>query len=480
LKIKNKIIYITAITLFVIIFITALIFTQLFVNNNRNIQLQELAAQNKKFIVFIENNYNNNKKLLDFIKDSENVKKLENIIGIRIAITDASLNILLNPLALPDSNFKNLLLSKKQIGRFFSLPALKSIKNNSSKLIDFETVGNKYYVSINKFSLEDREYYSFFFKKNNEIAIPPVRYFMDLIFIFVLAALISIITGIMLGNNISKPILKLNKSVSRISNGDYSENIDIKSYKEINALARNVNVMKNKIQKSQDSLKDFTYMLSHEIKNMITSINGYAIGINDGVYSTQQEIDGAIKIIINKTRDLENMTESLLMLSRIENKIIEASKEEINIEAIVDDLLKLYEPECIKNNLRISKFINLKPDPKLFSDKYLLQTILSNLINNAIKYATPDSEIVVNINSNESFITFSVANEGYAISEDEKDKIFNMFYRSKKYDFKNIKGFGLGLAIAKKISGILGASLNFETSGKINTFKFEIPYKDPT
>ncbi|MCL4417875.1 MAG: ATP-binding protein, partial [Actinobacteria bacterium] len=106
-------------------------------------------------------------------------------------------------------------------------------------------------------------------------------------------------------------------------------------------------------------------------------------------------------------------------------------------------------------------------------------SVLSNLINNAIKYATPDSEIVVKINSDKNFITFSVANEGYAISEDEKDKIFNMFYRSKKYDFKNIKGFGLGLAIAKKISGILGASLNFETSGKINTFKFEIPYKNP-
>ncbi|MCL5070093.1 MAG: HAMP domain-containing histidine kinase [Actinobacteria bacterium] len=472
---KNKIIFITAITLFVIIFITAFIFTQLFVNNNRNIQLQELAVQNNKFILFIENNYNNNKELLDFIKDSGNIKKLENIIGTKIAIIDANLDILLNPLGLPGSNFKDLLLSKRQIGRFFTLPILKSIRNNSSKLMDFEIAGNKYYVSVNKFILDDGEYYSLFFKKSNEITIPPVRYFMNLIFIFIIAALISIITGIMLGNNISKPILKLNKSVSKISNGDYGENIDIKSYKEINALARNINVMKNKIQKSQDSLKDFTYMLSHEIKNMLTSINGYAIGINDGVYSTQQEIDDAIKIIINKTKDLENMTESLLMLSKIENKIVELSKEEINIESTVDDLLKLYEPECTKNNLRISKFTNLKPDLKLFSDKYLLQTILSNLINNAIKYATPDSEIVVNINSNENFITLSVANEGYAISEDEKDKIFNLFYRSKKYDFKNIKGFGLGLAIAKKISGILGARLNFKTSGKINTFKFEIP-----
>ena len=72
-------------------------------------------------------------------------------------------------------------------------------------------------------------------------------------------------------------------------------------------------------------------------------------------------------------------------------------------------------------------------------------------------------------------MAFSVSNSGFGITGDEKDKIFNMFYRSKKYEFKNIKGFGLGLAISKRIANILGAGLDFESAGNINTFIFRIP-----
>ena len=463
MKIQDKITYTIAIILFVVCFMTALTFTQLFVINDRNTQLIELAQQSKKLSAFIESRFENPDETIAFLKNTDYIKNIENIIGVKVIVTDSSLNAIINHTNLSTQDLQNLASSSKQLNRFFTISDLLTLSSRADlgRMIYADINGGRYYISIQEFNVTGKDYLSIFSKKQNEVVIQPVSYLFNLLLIFLIAGLISIIIGLVLGRNISGPILKLNRSVSRISNGDYSENITVHSMDEIGILARNINIMKNKIQMSHESLKEFTYILSHEIKNMITSINGYAVGISEGVYSTEDEVTEALNIIKNKTKDVENITESLLALSKIENKIIEVSKEKIDITDIVDELVKFYEKELEKNRLKIVKHYSLSGDKVLMSDRYLIQTVISNLINNAVKYSSADSEIKISISSDPKNVIFSVSNKGYEISEDEKDKIFNVFYRSKKYDFKNIKGFGLGLAISKKIAGILDAGLDF-------------------
>ncbi len=458
MKISDKITITAALTLFFVIFITAFSFTQLFLINNRNIQLNNLAIQNKKFIEYAKSNFDDQNKVIKYLQESDYMLQMDSISGVKVLIADQDLNILINPLSTGSEDSKKLILSSTQIKSFFNdneLPAFSS-NNNFDKLVYSQISGSQYFISIRKFQVSGQNLVSIFLKKQDEIVLPPFSYAVDMLLIFLIAGLISIITGLLLGRNISGPIMRLSKSVGRISNGDYTENIKVRGSDEISILASNINNMKNKIQRSQDSLKEFTYMLSHEIKNIITSVNGYAVGISEGVYSTEDEINEALNIIKSKTKDLENITESLLMLSRVENRLIELEKKEIKIENIVDDLIKLYEPELTRNRLTIKKTYNIKTGTRLMSDKYLVQTVISNLVNNAMKYSSPDSEITVEVFSDRKNVAFSVSNSGFGITGDDKDKIFNMFYRSKKYEFKNIKGFGLGLAISKRIANITG------------------------
>jgi signal transduction histidine kinase len=477
MKISDKITITAALTLFFVIFITAFSFTQLFIINNRNNQLNNLEVQNKKFIEYTQNNFTDQNKAIQYLQESDYMPKMESISGTNVLIADRDLNIFINPLNISNEDLKKLVSSSAQIKSIFigNEPTAASPNNNFNKLIYSQINGSQYFVSIQAFQISSENLVSIFLKKQDEIVLPPFSYAVDMLLIFLIAGLISIITGLLLGRNISGPIMRLSKSVSRISNGDYTENIMVRGSDEISILASNINNMKNKIQRSQDSLKEFTYMLSHEIKNIITSVNGYAVGISEGVYSTEDEINEALNIIKSKTKDLENITESLLMLSRVENRLIELEKKEIKIENIVDDLIKLYEPELTRNGLTIKKTYNIKTGIKLMSDKYLVQTVISNLVNNAMKYSSPDSEITVEVFSDKRNVAFSVSNSGFRITGDDKDKIFNMFYRSKKYEFKNIKGFGLGLAISKRIANILGAGLDFESAGHLNTFIFRIP-----
>jgi two-component system sensor histidine kinase VanS len=477
MKISDKITITAALTLFFVIFITAFSFTQLFLINNRNTQLSNLAGQNNKFIEYTKNNFDDQNKVIKYLQESDYMLKMESISGVNMLIANQDLNILINSLNTGNEDPKKLALSSDQIKSFFTENEILTISSNNDfdKLIYSQISDSQYFISIREFQINSQSLVSIFLKKQDEIVLPPFSYAIDMLLIFLIAGLISIITGLLLGRNISGPIMRLSKSVGRISNGDYTENITVRGSDEISILANNINNMKNKIQRSQDSLKEFTYMLSHEIKNIITSVNGYAVGISEGVYSTEDEINEALNIIKSKTKDLENITESLLMLSRVENRLIELEKKEIKIEYIIDDLIKLYEPELARNRLTIKKTYSIKAGTKLMSDKYLVQTVISNLVNNAMKYSSPDSEIIVEVTSSQKNVAFSVSNSGFGITGDEKDKIFNMFYRSKKYEFKNIKGFGLGLAISKRIANILGAGLDFESAGNINTFIFRIP-----
>ena len=477
MKIKDRITATIAITLIVIIFITSLTFTQLFIVNNRNMQLEEILAKNRNLSLFVEDSFQDPDAALKYLKNTGYLENIEKIIEANILIADEKMNILIDSGKISQKDLHNILLIGRPLNILFTMPNFLRLgpQNDMGSLMLSKIGGRNYYVSIQEFTIGSSRFLSIFFKQQNDIVIPPLKYLFSLSLIFLIAGLISLITGILLGKTISGPILKLNKSVSRISNGDYSEKIRAASDDEIGILARNINLMKNKIQKSQQSLKEYTFILSHEIKNMITSISGYASGISEGVYSSKEEIVQALSIIKSKSKDLENITESLLMLSKIENRIIDVLKEEINIDEITDDIINLYEKELEENKLEIKKFYKLPQTLKLMSDRYLVQTVISNLINNAIKYSSAGSGITINLTADNESVVFSVSNIGEKISGSEKDKIFNMFYRSKQYDFKNIKGFGLGLAISKKISTVLGASLDFVSEENNNTFIFSIP-----
>ncbi|MHB1254214.1 MAG: ATP-binding protein, partial [Candidatus Humimicrobiaceae bacterium] len=397
------------------------------------------------------------------------VKGYEGISGTRITLIDKNFNLILNPYGLTKVDAEKLVSANSILRGFFN-----NNTDNLEKIVNYNLTNKKYYVSVYKVKTGSLDLFSAFFKEKKDLDVSPVRYFFALGLLFVAALLISYFAGFILSKNISGNLIKLSGYVKKISAGDYEEEIIIKTKDEIQDLADNINLMKNKIKISQYSLKEFTSTVSHEIKNMLTVIQGYSEGIKSGIYKGKEEISDALHKIISKTRDLENLTNSLLLLSKVENNFIEIKKDEVNPADIVDELIETYESQLFISKLKIVKSINIDNKLRIKSSRYLIQTILSNLINNAIKYSMPNSIIQISLSSEDTrsikYIVFSVSNEGLEISNEEKGRIFKMFYRGDKAEFYNIEGYGLGLAISHKIATYLKASLDFKSDGKINTF----------
>jgi len=469
LKIRDKLTNYIALTLFIIIFLASGIFTSLFVFNDRNSKLLDLTVQNTNFSEGLLKKYPSvDEALLDpafFLI----VKGYEGISGTRITLIDKNFNLILNPFGLTKVDSEKLVTSNSILRGFFN-----NNTDNLEKIVNYNLTNKKYYVSVYKVKTGNLDLFSAFFKEKKDLDVPPARYFFALALLFLAALLISYFAGFILSKNISGNLIKLSGYVKKISTGDYDEEIIIKTRDEIQDLADNINLMKNKIKISQYSLKEFTSTVSHEIKNMLTVIQGYSEGIKSGIYKGKEEISDALQKIISKTKDLENLTNSLLLLSKVENNFIEIKKDEVNPMDIVDELIETYENQLFISKLKIVKNINIDNKLRLKSNRYLIQTILSNLINNAIKYSMPNSIIQISLSSENlrsvKYVVFSVSNEGLEISNEEKGKIFKMFYRGDKAEFYNIEGYGLGLAISHKIATYLKAVLDFKSDGKINTF----------
>lgn len=469
MKIRDKLTNYIALTLFIIIFLASGIFTTLFVFNDRNSRLLDLTIQNTNFSEGLLKKYPSVDEALMDPAFFLIVKGYEGISGTRITLIDKNFNLIVNPYSLTKVDAEKLVSANSILRGFFN-----NNTDNLEKIVNYNLTNKKYYVSVYKVKTGSLDLFSAFFKEKKDLDVPPVRYFFALGLLFVAALLISYFAGFILSKNISGNLIKLSGYVKKISAGDYEEEIIIKTKDEIQDLADNINLMKNKIKISQYSLKEFTSTVSHEIKNMLTVIQGYSEGIKSGIYKGKEEISDALHKIISKTKDLENLTNSLLLLSKVENNFIEIKKDEVNPVDIVDELIETYENQLFISKLKIVKSINIENKLRIKSSRYLIQTILSNLINNAIKYSMPNSIIQISLSSEDTrsikYIVFSVSNEGLEISNEEKGRIFKMFYRGDKAEFYNIEGYGLGLAISHKIATYLKASLDFKSDGKINTF----------
>ncbi|NOY22136.1 MAG: GHKL domain-containing protein [Acidobacteria bacterium] len=204
--------------------------------------------------------------------------------------------------------------------------------------------------------------------------------------------------------------------------------------------------------------------ITHELKTPMASIMGYAetLVVNPSV--TVEDVNKFHEIILNQTRRLNNMIGDMLELHRLENtsKTI-AAGEPAPWNEIVDELKTQYR-DCGKK-LRCSG-----TDDTLFIQREHLNSLLVNLIDNAVKYSTGNT-VAVELTHSEKTVAISVSDEGPAIPADQRSRIFERFYTVSRSRNRERSGTGLGLSIVKHIASLYRGSVSVEENDQGgNTF----------
>lgn len=197
--------------------------------------------------------------------------------------------------------------------------------------------------------------------------------------------------------------------------------------------------------------ENFITLVSHQLRSPLSAIVQYFEVILGGMMG---EVEPKQKEMLTKARDrLESLLELIndwLDIARMNAGQIVQKLKPLALREVLNDLVEFIQPSARQENIRVELLPSAGEDV-ILGDRETLEQVFSNLINNAIKYNTPNGSVEVSIKENDDFITTEVKDSGTGIPKEHLPFIFDQFYQVDRSEGKKKKGSGLGLSIAKKI-----------------------------
>jgi PAS domain S-box-containing protein len=240
-------------------------------------------------------------------------------------------------------------------------------------------------------------------------------------------------------------------------------------------------ISERKVAEESDRLKTtFLSNMSHEIRTPMNAIISFSNFLKEPDVTAEQRTE-YLDYIISSGQSLLNLINDIIDISKIEAKQLSINEVYCNINAILEELHKLFEEtrkSAEKNNISIIVSI---PDKEknitLHTDPYRLKQILSNLLDNALKF-TDVGSITFGYELSDDSILLFVIDTGIGIPDDKKGYVFKRFGKIENID-KNLSGTGLGLAISKHLSLLLNGELWVESKiGEGSSFYLKLPYSN--
>ena len=210
------------------------------------------------------------------------------------------------------------------------------------------------------------------------------------------------------------------------------------------------------LQENMNSLKrEFFANASHELKSPLTSIIGYQQLIQQGILTTNEEIQDATLRTNKEAQRMNKLIIEMLDLSRLENNV-QTILEKVNVSKVINDCLVELQPSLERKNIEL----NVKFDDIIIETSHSdLYKLIKNIIDNAIVYNNENGKLIIELNNKK----LTISDTGVGISQEDLEHIFDRFYRVDKARSKESSGTGLGLSIVKHICLLYGYEINVKS-----------------
>ncbi len=233
------------------------------------------------------------------------------------------------------------------------------------------------------------------------------------------------------------------------------------------------------VRRLESMRRDFVANVSHELRTPVTAIRSAAETLIDGAADDPAMATAFIGIIDRNAARLQQLVEDLLDLSRIEARGFRLSFEAIELKPIFSQVLGLFRERATKKNVALEER-TLGELPKVRADRRAMEHVLTNLIDNAVKYCGPGTHVWLSVSLSSDAVTVSVGDDGPGIDERHLPRVFERFYRVDAGRSREVGGTGLGLSIVKHLVEAMGGSVSVES--KLNqgtTFSFTLKRSEP-
>ncbi len=236
----------------------------------------------------------------------------------------------------------------------------------------------------------------------------------------------------------------------------------VASYRELQV--KEIEILKNHL----------VSLVSHEIKTPLMSIQGMSEMLANDLAGEMKEYSA---IIQKESERLIRFLNTFLDISRIEEGRQPIRLEPVILTAIVKEAARELKEFARQHRITIRTDIPEEISPAMI-DKDLTKQCLLNLVENAIKYSPPDSEVILKLNEDDNHIRIETIDFGMGIRQDEIDKVFEKFYRARSNDTQNIRGSGIGLTFVREAVMAQGGKVSVESRyGEGSKFSIIFPIK---
>ncbi len=221
--------------------------------------------------------------------------------------------------------------------------------------------------------------------------------------------------------------------------------------------------------------KDFVANASHELKTPVAVIKGYAETLLDGALEDREHSREFLKLIHNDAKRLSALIDDILKLSQIESGQLILDKKPFALADTVNRVLVRFRHPAAQNRTRLTA--DIPPDlPDMNADEDRIEEVLTNLVDNAIKYSGEDATVTVRSELRDKSILVEVVDTGPGIPKDKLSRLFERFYRVDPGRSRKLGGTGLGLSIVKNIVQAHDGNVDVTSRpGEGTVFSFTIP-----
>lgn len=281
--------------------------------------------------------------------------------------------------------------------------------------------------------------------------------------IFALAFLFSVMIAILSSLRISKkflePIYLIKENARLIENEKYKNLNEVRTNTyELHDLSVSVEELAEKLEYQAALRKRMTSDIAHELRTPLATIQSHIEAFMDGIWEPNHE---KLAIVHSEISRLTKLIKDLSDLSNVESDEIKLKKSEINLSAMMDNIVESFEPMFIGKSINIKK--EIQSDIKLSGDADRLNQVFTNILSNAYKYTNENGNVLVGLKQLEDVIIITVKDTGIGIPKEDIKHVFERFYRSDLSRNRGTGGTGIGLTVTKAYIEAHGGRIKIES-----------------
>jgi len=286
---------------------------------------------------------------------------------------------------------------------------------------------------------------------------------------FPLALLLIAVGSWYLATRAMRPVARISRAIAQVTARGLDQRVpDAGESAEFQQLIAQFNKMMERLERSFAQAARFGADAAHELKTPLAVLQGE---IEQALQSAPPDTQVVLSRLLDEVQRLKSITQKLLLLARADAGQLSVHAESINLSAMLRELVD--DIEITAQNASVKT--EIQNDVAVFADRVLLQQLLQNLADNAVKYCDANGVIRFTLGVEGNVVLLRVSNSG-AIPEDKQPRIFDRFVRVDDARTRRVDGAGLGLSLAREIARAHGGELTLESAGNGNvTFATRLP-----